>query len=475
MAIRKSYLGSKIRHLRQERKLTQQRMAEQLGISASYLNLIEHDERPVTVGLLLKLGQVFNVDLQELSDDTERRLAAALAETFADPGLGTARVDADEVRRLVAAAPKAARVVVELYRAWRAAKEDAQALNLDLPSGRTRRIVLPTEQARDFFEARANHFAEVEAAAEALRRDAGLSAADLARGLHDRLATAHGIAVTVATVDRLHGAWRRFDPQARLLELSEALPQSSRVFHLAYQLGLLEARDVFDASIKAASLSAPESETLCKVGLANYFAGAVLMPYEPYATAARATRYDLEILMHRFGVSFEQAAHRLSTLQRSGDACIPFYFVRADIAGNVIKRFSAAGFHFSSHGGACSRWVIHDSFATPGFIRTQVARLPDGATFFCIARTVEKPGGGFHLPATRYAVGLGCEIAHAAGLVYADGLDLGKLDAVTEIGQGCRICERDDCRQRAFPPLQHRLVVDETVKGPSAYSFDPRK
>lgn len=232
---------------------------------------------------------------------------------------------------------------------------------------------------------------------------------------------------------------------------------------------------MFDASIAAASLSAPESETLCKVGLANYFAGAVLMPYEPYATAARATRYDLEILMHRFGVSFEQAAHRLSTLQQIGNSCVPFYFVRADIAGNVTKRFSAAGFHFSSHGGACSRWVIHDSFATPGFIRTQVARLPDGATFFCIARTVEKPGGGFHVPATRYAVGLGCEIAHAASLVYADGLDLGKLETATEIGLGCRICERNDCRQRAFPPLQHRLVVDETVKGPSAYSFDSRK
>lgn len=475
MAIRKSYLGSKIRHLRQERKLTQQQMAEQLGISASYLNLIEHDERPVTVGLLLKLGQVFNVDLQELSDDAERRLAAALGETFADPGLGSAKVDPDEIRRLVATAPKAARVVVELYRAWRTAKEDAQALNLDLPSGRTRRIVLPTEEARDFFEGRANHFAEVETAAETLWREAALSPGDLGHGLEARLEAAHGIAVAIAPLEAMHGAWRRFDPAAKRLDLSEALPRASRVFHLAYQLGLLEGRDAIDAAIKAGGMSAPESETLCKVGLANYYAGAVLMPYAPYAEAARATRYDLEMLMHRFGVSFEQAAHRLSTLQRAGDSCIPFYFVRADIAGNMTKRFSAAGFHFTSHGGACSRWVIHDSFATPGFIRTQIARLPDGATFFCLARTVEKPGGGFHVPATRYAVGLGCEIAHAGALVYADGLDLTKLDTATEIGPGCRLCERSDCRQRAFPPLQHRLVVDETVKGPSAYRFDTRR
>lgn len=476
MAIRKAFLGSKIRRLRQERKLTQQHMAAQLGISPSYLNLIEHEERPVTVGLLLRLGQVFQVDLQELSDDAERRLAAALNEVFADPGLGAAvQVDAEEIRHLVAAAPRAGRVIVELYRAWRAAREDAQALNLDLSGGHSRRIVLPTEEARDFFEARANHFAEVETAAEALWADAALTAIELDRGLASQLEARHDIAIEIAEADHMAGALRRFDPRERRLVLSEVLPPESRRFHLAYQLGLLEASEVFDAVIRAAELSSRESETLCRVGLANYFAGAVLMPYAPFVAAARETRYDLDILMHRFGVSFEQAAHRLSTAQRLGDAGIPFFFVRTDIAGNVTKRFSAAGFHFSRFGGTCPRWVVHDAFATPGLMRTQVARLPDGATFFCVARTIEKRGGGFHVPVTRHAIGLGCDIAHADAIVYADGIDRDRVEAATEIGVGCRLCERTDCRQRAFPPLQHRLVVDETVKGPSAYAFDARK
>ena len=474
MAPRKALLGNRIRRLRKERELTQQQMAERLGISPSYLNLIEHDERPITVALLLKLGQAFNVDLQELSDDAERRLALNLREVFADPGLAASDVDADEIRQLVASAPKAGRAVVELYRAWRTARDDAQALSLGLPSGTTKRIVLPTEEARDFFEARANNFPAVEQAADAFSRDAGLSPTELDRGLAARLSAKHGITVEIASLESAQDVLRRYDLASRKLVLSELLPRPSRVFHLAYQLGLLECREVFDQVIAAAKLASKESETLCRVGLANYFAGAVMMPYATFLAGARSVRYDVEALMHRFRVSFEQACHRLSTLQRPDDAGVPFFFVRADSAGNVIKRFSAAGFHFSRFGGSCPRWVVHEAFGTPNLVRTQIARLPDGATFFCIARTVERPGGGFHTPATRHAIGLGCDIARARELVYADGLDLGRLDAATEIGVGCRLCERENCRQRAFPPLQHRLVVDEQVKGSSAYSFDRR-
>jgi XRE family transcriptional regulator, fatty acid utilization regulator len=475
MATKKALLGNKIRRLRQERSLTQQQMAERLAISPSYLNLIEHDERPVTVAMLLKLGQAFNVDLQELSDDAERRLALSLREVFADPGLAASDVSVEEIRQLVASAPKAGRAVVELYRAWRTAREDAQALSLGLPSGTTKRIVLPAEEARDFFEARANHFPAVESAADGFCRDAEIAPGDLERGLVQRLATRHGITVEITSLDQANGTLRRYDPRARTLALSEVLPRPSRNFHLAYQVGLLEAREVFDQVIAAAKLASPESETLCRVGLANYFAGAVMMPYALFLAAARDMRYDVEALMHRFRVSFEQACHRLSTLQRPEDTGVPVFFVRADSAGNVIKRFSAAGFHFSRFGGSCPRWVVHDAFATPGLIRTQVARLPDGATFFCMARTVERPGGSFHAPASRYAIGIGCDVARAGELVYADGIDLTRLDVAAEIGVGCRLCERENCRQRAFPPLQHRLVVDEKVRGPSAYSFDSRR
>lgn len=472
---KKTLLGNKIRRLRRERGLTQAEMAGRIGISPSYLNLIEHDERPVTVSLLLKLGQAFGVDLQELSDDAERRLAASLREAFADAALRAHEVDGEEIERLVAAAPKGARAVVELYRAWRAAREDAQALTLGLPSGTTKRVVLPAEEARDFFEGHANYFGEIEESAERLRADAKLGEDELRRGLIAHLQQRHGISVAVAPQDALHGALRRFDPGTRTLLLSEILPPTSRRFHLAYHIALLDARAAIDRAIAGAKLASKDSETLCRVGLANYFAGAVLMPYAPFLAAAQATRYDVEALMHRFGVSFEQACHRLSTLQRPTDRGVAFFFVRIDIAGNITKRFSAAGFHLSRFGGSCPRWVAHEAFLTPGLIRTQIARLPDATTFFCLARTAERPGGSFHAPASRYTVGIGCDIKDARRLVYTDGLDLERLEAVAEIGVGCRLCERPDCRQRAFPPLQHRLIVDETVKGPSAYSFDARR
>jgi predicted transcriptional regulator/DNA-binding XRE family transcriptional regulator len=473
--MRRTLLGSKLRRLRQERRLTQKQMSERLGISASYLNLIEHDERPVTVSLLLKLGQVFDVDLHELSDDPEQRLAAAVREVVADSELKSADIGTDELRRLVAAAPGAARAVVDLYRAWRVAREDAQALQIDLPSGRKRRVALPTEEARDFFEAHANYFPAIEAAAEALIKDASLTRDELARGLGERMAQRHSVTVATLAPEDMGGALRRFDPTVHTLHLSETLPRASRHFHLAYQLGLIEAKDAIDETIRAAALSSPESDMLCRIGLANYFAGAVLMPYAAFLGAAREARYDVDLLMHRFDVSFEQAAHRLSTLRKPGDSGVPFFFVRTDIAGNISKRFSAAGFHFSRFGGSCARFIVHEAFATPGLIRRQIARLPDGATFFAIARTLDRSASRFHAPVSHLAVGLGCDMARAPQLVYADGLDLASPGAVTEIGIGCRLCERSDCRQRAFPPLQHRLVVDATVKGASAYAFDPRR
>jgi len=472
--VRKALLGKKIRRLRQDRGLTQQQMAARLGISPSYLNLIEHDQRPVTVSLLLRLGQVFQVDLNDLSEEDERKLAAGLREVFADASLSGFEVGVDELRALVDAAPNAARGIIELYRAYRAAREDAQAIVLDLAGGgppRTRRLLRPTEEARDFFHDRTNHFPALEEAAEALWQAARLDPADPYRGLVEHLAARHAISVTIMPAQAMAGAVRRYDAGARRLALSEVLPPSGRNFHLAYQIGLIETKTAVDRILADAKLSSPETEALCRVGLTNYFAGAVLMPYAPFLAAARAARYDIEVLTHRFGVSFEQACHRLSTLQRPGDRGVPFYLVRVDIAGNVSKRYSAAGFHFSRFGGSCPRWVVHEAFMTPGLIRTQVARLPDGTTFFCIARTLDKDSGSFREPRSQLAIGIGCDIAHARELVYADGYDLERLDRVTEIGVGCRLCERLNCRQRAFPPLQHRLMIDEQVKGVSAYPF----
>jgi hypothetical protein len=267
----------------------------------------------------------------------------------------------------------------------------------------------------------------------------------------------------------MHGATRRYDPARRELALSEVLRRGSRHFQLAYQIGLLTQSEALDSIAADQLLTSDESRALCRVALANYFAAAILMPYDAFLAAARDLRYDLELLGHRFRVNFEQTCHRLTTLRKPGHEGVPFHMVRVDIAGNLSKRFSASGLRFPRYSGACPRWVVFAAFLTPGEIRTQLSEMPDGTRFFWVARTVRKARGGFHAPRTEFAIGLGCEVRHASEMIYAEGVNLQARDAVVPVGITCRVCERTDCEQRAFPALQHRLTINEHVRGLSFY------
>ncbi len=458
-------IGRTLRRLRQERALSQQSLAARLGISASYLNLIEHDQRAVTASLLIKLADLLRVDLATLSGASERQTEVALREALADPLLGADAAPEAEIQAIAASAPNAARAVLALYRAWRVAREDASGIAL--PSGR--RILLPNEEARDVFDDRANHFPEIEAAAEAIAAELAAEPAERNHAIAERLRRRHGLRVVVRPLD---GALRAYDAQARCLTLSEALPRESRGFHMAFQLALLEMHEAVDTVLDQVAASTPEAVALLRIGLLNYAAAALLMPYQPYREAALALRHDMEALAAHFGVSFEQACQRLSTLQRNGARGVPFFFLRVDPAGNVSKRFSAAGFPFARYGGSCPRWVVHTAFATPGSVRVQVASLPDGASYLCFARTVTGPAARWGDPAPVHVVAMGCAIAHAPELVYADGLDLER--AAVGIGLSCRLCDRPDCRSRAFPPLEHRMTFDPTRTGVSPFAFEAK-
>jgi predicted transcriptional regulator/transcriptional regulator with XRE-family HTH domain len=462
----RALIGRTVRRLRSEQRLSQQALAVRLGISASYLNLIEHDQRAVTASLLIKLGETLRVDLATLSGRGERQLEASLREAFGDPLLSADTVPESELAELAAAAPNAARAVLALYRAWRVAREDAGGIAL--PSGR--RIMLPNEEARDFFDDRANHFPPLEAAAEVIVAELCAAPAEMNHAIAERLRHVHGLTVTV---QGLEGALRRYDPATRALALSEMLPRESRGFHMAFQLALLEARDVVETIMTDAAPSSPETAMLIRVGLLNYVAGALLMPYPAFAAAARGLRHDMEALAAHFGVSFEQACHRLSTLQRPAARGLPFFFLRVDPAGNVSKRFSAAGFPFARYGGSCPRWVVHTAFAQPGVVQVQVAELPDGAAYLCFARTVTRPARGWGDPRPVHVVAMGCSLTHAEEVAYADGIDV--PHAKVGIGLSCRLCDRPDCRSRAFPPLEHRLALDPNSAGVAPYRFETRR
>ena len=454
-------IGQTVRRLRMERALTQQALAIKLGISASYLNLLEHDQRAVTASLLIKLTRILDVPIEAMSGGSARDLEPLLREALSDPALGTPPVPSDDLAAL-AARPAAARAVAALYDSLRMAREDAAGITL--PSGR--RIRLPTDEARQLYHDRQNHFPPLEAAAEAihaalardvreLRSGAELAPSEMNHAIAERLRRHHGLVVKVAPLD---GMVRVYDASSRLLLLSDALRRESRGFHMAFQLMLIEARDVLDQMLAAISPSSADAATLIRIGLTNYAAAALLMPYGPFLETATALRYDVDLLAARFAVSFEQAAHRLSTLQRQGRRGIPLFFIRLDAASNITKSVSINGYPVAQYGGSCARWIGNTALSTPGLLRVQLGQLSDGATFLCIARSVVGPSLGWNDVPPVHVIALGCEIERAREMVFSDGLDL--PNAVTRIGSSCRLCDWPDCRSRAHPPLAHRLAFD---------------
>lgn len=463
-------LGAKIRLLRRQEGLSQVQLAEALAISPSYLNLIEGNKRPLTAPLLIRLAQQFKLDLKALAPEEDQRLSDDLMEVFGDPLFEPMDLQAQDVRELVQNNPTLGRAVFELYRAYQHAQDSLGTLSAKLSDGQgydPEATRLPSEEVGDFIQQAVNHFPELEDAAEALWEQSPLDAENPYPGLVS-IMEARGVAIRIHRVSEGPGLLRRFDPDRRILSLSELLPQRSRTFQLAHQLALLDHSDLLDQLTVHPLLRTSASRALARVALGNYFASAVLMPYERFLKAAKLERYDIDILARRFQASFEQVCHRLTTLRRPGAEGVPFHFLRLDIAGNISKSFSASGIRFARFSGACPRWNAHAAFLTPGLIRTQISEMPDGRKYFCIARTLQKDTGGYRGQHAMQALGLGCDIGHAKELIYADGLRLDQPPV--PIGVTCRLCERTDCEQRAFPPLQQALKVEENLRRTSFYA-----
>ncbi|HKS24981.1 MAG TPA: short-chain fatty acyl-CoA regulator family protein [Thermoanaerobaculia bacterium] len=465
-------LGSKVRALRRREGVSQTELAGKLEISASYLNLIEHNQRPLQAHLLVKLAQVFQVDISAFADDSSSRLAADLQEVFGDPLFEEHPVTLADTRELAENAT-ASRAIVALYRAYRNSVESERALAGRVHDGQITSIDplhVPSEEVTDVIQQNTNFFSEIETAAETLAQRVRFDRSDMYRSMTGFLRERHGIEVALTPVSADRGAIRRFDPSRLVLSISEVLPPWGRQFQVAHQIGLLEAAPAFDAVLARSTnlLTTPESMKLCRIALSNYFAAALLMPYDDFLQMVENVRYDIELLQHHYTASWEQVCHRLTTLRKPGAAGVSFHFVRVDIAGNISKRFSGTGIRFARFSGSCPRWDVHAAFLTPGRIRTQLSRMPDGTAYFCVARTIRK-SYGYASGDALMAVGIGCPVSDARRIVYADAYDLDNLEAAVPIGTTCRLCERLDCDQRAFPPLQQGLVLDENVRGRSFY------
>lgn len=467
---RKLFLGARLKRLRRDLGLTQTRMAEDLSVSPSYLNLLERNQRPVTAQVLLRLAEAYDLDLKGLSTDSDASDAAGLAEVFADQMFRDLAVPRHELTEVAETAPGVAEAIARLYRAYLDQRRLTDLGSIGRPEEGGRAVSTPSDWVRDFIQAHRNHFAELEDAASALAADLKTEPQDFAVKARERLAERFSIQVRTAPVDVLSESVRRYDHHRKRLLLSEVLTSSGRAFALAYQLALMEHGDLLDALVERAAPPDRPTRALARVSLINYLAAATLMPYAAFHEAAERLNYDLELVRARFGVSFEQACHRLTTLSRSGARGVPFFMLRVDSAGNISKRFASSNFPFSRFGGTCPRWNIHSSFRTPGRIVTQIVETPDGQRYFTIARTVNRIAMPHAGEESELAIGLGCELKHAERLIYSRGLDL-RDPMATAIGPACRICERPACPQRAAEPINRTLTVDDFTKSISPYPF----
>ncbi|MCK5909409.1 MAG: DUF2083 domain-containing protein [Caulobacter sp.] len=454
----KLFIGPRLRGLRQGRGWTLEVCAARLGLSPSYLSQIEANQRPVTARVLIDAMRVFEVDAAALDAADDQRLIADLREAVADLVGGAQAPGLSEIKQVVGNAPHFARAYLALHRAHRQLderlKQTEEAVSLDERVAAS--ALLPYEEVRDFFHYKDNYIHALDAAAEALAEDLALAEGGGEAALERHLARRLGVRVERSReLDLL----RHYDPQAKVLVLGAVQPAATRSFQMAYQIAAMTLADVVEAELEAASFRSQSAAQVCRTGLLNYAAGALLLPYGRFRETARKVRHDIEQLGLIFQVSLEQVFHRLSTLQRPGARGVPFYFVRLDRAGNITKRHSATRFQFARFGGTCPMWNVHDAFSRPDAWMVQLAEMPDGLRYVCVAKGVVKPSGAYLEADRRYALGLGCEVQYADQLVYADGLDLSGPSA--PIGVSCRICERSDCSQRAFPPVDRRFEVLE--------------
>lgn len=466
MANQKLYAGAKLRELRTKLGLTQKDFAARLGVSLPYLNQMENNNRPISTTVVLALASEFGLDVTELSAGDSERLVSDMREALADPVFQGKLPPMADLRLAASNAPGLARAFLDLHQSYRQTHERLASMDEALGREDARAAPSPWEEVRDFFHYCDNYIDAVDRAAEHFAtREGGHRNMRVAAVS----ALSHvGVNVSFDDTDTL----RRFDSETMTLHLSTRTASETQTFQLLLQVALLCQNKLLEATLDLARFTSDNARAIAKIGLANYFAGAALLPYVRFQEAATSCRHDLERLSGQFGASIEQIAHRLSTMQRPGAKGVPFFFVRVDQAGTITKRHSATRLQFARFGGACPLWNVHRAFETPGRFLRQLAETPDGVRYISLARDISKPAGRFGAPVRRYAIALGCEMRHADQLIYADGMDMTRDSAFEPIGISCRICERKNCHQRAVPPLERDLVVDANMRDVLPYRVE---
>ncbi|HEX4181510.1 MAG TPA: short-chain fatty acyl-CoA regulator family protein [Caulobacteraceae bacterium] len=465
---RRLYVGPSLRRLRRDRGLTQSDMAADLEVSPSYVALLERNHRPLTAEMLVRLAQTYKIDISALAGQGGSEDMARLQSALKDPIFADIDLPSLETADVATNFPGIAEAFLRLYTAY---QEEQLALadrgvEARAGAGRDSEASDPVAESRRFLAARRNSFPPLDDAAERLAQ---------AAGGHDSLVgylnARHGLQVRRVPPKVMVGSMRRLDWHRKEILLDDEMDNASQRFQLALQLAYLEMGQEIDAVLADGHFATENGERLTRRALAGYAAAAVLMPYAAFARAVEARRYDVEALARQFGTSFEQTAHRLTTLQKPGQERAPFFFIRVDEAGNVSKRLDGAGFPFARHGGGCPLWNLHQAFRAPRQIVTQWLELPDGQRFFSIARTVTAGGGGFGRPRVDRAIALGCAAEHAGRLIYTQDQPGFGAETATPIGVTCRLCHRAECAARSAPPIGRQILPDDIRRTSAPFGF----
>ncbi|MBC7505534.1 MAG: DUF2083 domain-containing protein [Sandarakinorhabdus sp.] len=459
------YMGPRLRRLRRDLGLTQANMASDLDISSSYVALLERNQRPLTADMLLRLARTYRLDMAALATDSHADNVARLQMVLKEPMFGDIDVPALEASDVVTGFPGITEAFLRLHTAYREEHLALADRGAEMHSGDAFASD-PVAEARRFLAARRNNFPGIDDAAELL----AVTIAE-AGGWAAYLTTRHKLRVRRLPADVMGGAIRRFDRHRDEILLDDTLDNASQSFQLALQLAWLELRGEIDSPLAGCSFLTESGRRLTQKALASYAAAAMMMPYAAFARAAERRRYDVEALARQFGASFEQVAHRLTTLQKPGDERVPFFFIRIDPAGNVSKRLDGAGFPFARHGGACPLWAVHQAFRRPREIITQWIELPDGQRFFSIARSVTAGGGAYAATRVERAIALGCSAEHAAKLVYTQAAGSPGPESATPIGVTCHLCHRPRCTARSAPPIGRAVLPDDFRRASAPFGF----
>ena len=467
-------IGPKIKSFRRQLGLQANKLAEQLGISASYLNLIESGKRKIDGDLLLKVCEELKIELSDLTNKSDLNLVNDISELLDDKLFEDLDIVVPEVKDLVNTNPKIAKALIKLGDNFK--QKDHEIINkVENLSGKiidSRKTAFPGEVISDFLQEKKNYFPKLEEFANNVFEKVQKNNRTRYVALCEFLKTEYSITVKDVIPDEGKPFSKIFDKNKKELLLSDYNSLETKKLHAAAQIAQEGAMEEINNYLSEFKFPTEESKRLTQIALLNYCGAAILMPYKLFHSECKKLKYDLELLQNTFATSFEQVAHRVTSLQDPKLPGIPFHFLRVDVAGNISKRFSLSGIEIPRYGGACPRWNVYSAFSRPGVIQAAVSKMTNGEKYVCIARTVEKGVGRYGQKKSMLSIGLGCEAKYAKDFVYTENLSLTDKKTEIPIGVSCRTCDRLDCSQRAFPPLHKKFDVDVNARGVSVYVSD---